>query len=93
MSIKELLILDNISSLTSIVHLSSESKLKIHSLEQNEIAWFLKSPYPLKGMWTTFAPKLSAISVVPSELWESATMISSTHRTLLIQSLIFSDSL
>ena len=75
-----------ISSRTSSVHLSSESKLKIQSPVQLEIAWFLNSPYPLKGIWTTLAPNLIAISVVPSVLCESATIISSAHKTLLIQS-------
>ena len=82
-----------ISFLTSIVHLSSESRLKIQSPLQWLIALFLRSPYPLKGICMTFAPNSSAISVVPSVLKESATIISSAHKILLIHSRIFSTSL
>ena len=53
----------------------------------------VKCPNPLKGIWITFAPKLSAISEVPSELLESAKIISSAHKTLFIQSRILSTSL
>jgi hypothetical protein len=41
----------------------------------------------------TFAPNSLAISDVPSVLYESATIISSAHKILLIQSRIFSTSL
>ena len=75
------------------MHLSSESKLKIQSPVQWEIALFLRSPNPLKGILITLAPSTFAISAVLSVLLESANMISSAQRALLIQSRIFSASL
>ena len=72
---------------------SSESKLKIQSPVQCDIASFRKLPKPVKLILITFAPNSLAISAVPSVLNESANMISSTHKILLIQSRIFSISL
>ena len=49
--------------------------------------------YESDGITPEYLKEVDAISEVPSVLWESATIISSAHKTLFIQSRIFSASL
>ena len=82
-----------ISSRTSRVQRSSESRLKIQSWVQCSSVRLRRLPKPSNGTCTTRAPSDVAISAVRSVLPESATITSSAHRMLETASAIFSASL